>query len=315
VGRATRAALNVPVECRIDAIRVNLERARWVLRVPLRDLVLVDIAGFHLHLYRGGRSVWTTRVVVGRAFRKTPVFRSKIRTLVLNPTWTVPEVILEKDILPAARRDPGFVARRRLRVIDRAGREVDPASVDWSRYRSARELPYQLRQAPGPGNPLGRIKFLFPNEHAVYLHDTPDRTLFAKAERAASSGCIRVEEPLELAVRLLADPERWSREALEREIATGRTETVRLGTPLPVVLMYWTVDFEEDGSVVFRRDLYGRDARVLEGLEAEFAFRRPPIPSADPPPDRPAVPRGRRQPPARFTVQPRASRSGITASR
>ena len=276
VGAATLAALAVPVERRIDAIRASLERARWVLHAAAPDMVLVDVAGFHLHLFRDGVPVWETRVVVGRPYRETPVFRSEIRTLVLNPSWTVPPTILTRDILPAARRDPRSVTRKRLRVIDSAGRDVDALSLDWSRWGSAGDFPYQLRQDPGPTNPLGRVKFLLPNPYTVYLHDTPNPELFQRPVRAASSGCIRVENPLELAVRVLDDPVHWSREILEREIAAGGTRHVELARPVPIIVMYWTVDFTEDGAVVFHQDLYGRDVAVLRGLAADFSFRRPP---------------------------------------
>jgi murein L,D-transpeptidase YcbB/YkuD len=133
-------------------------------------------------------------------------------------------------------------------------------------------LPYRLRHDPGPTNPLGRIKFVFPNAHTVYLHDTPSRHLFEFPERAASSGCIRVENAFELAIRLLDDPERWSPEALEREIATNRTQTVNLARPVPIVLVYWTVDFGLDGSVAFHRDLYDRDPALLRALDADFSY-------------------------------------------
>jgi murein L,D-transpeptidase YcbB/YkuD len=271
-GRATLAALNVPAEARVDQIRVNLERARWVLYAVQGRLVLVDVAGFHLH-YFDDAGDWSTRVVVGRPYRKTPIFRSTIRYVVLNPTWTVPPTILAQDVLPAVRRDPGYLARKRLRPIDARGREVDPGSIDWARA-TARGFPYQLRQDPGPENALGRIKFVFPNPYSVYLHDTPSRELFERAERAASSGCIRVEHPLDLAVMLLADPEKWSREALERAIAGGRTQTVTLREPVPVILMYWTIDADPDGTIYFERDLYDRDPRVLRGLDGDFSFRR-----------------------------------------
>jgi murein L,D-transpeptidase YcbB/YkuD len=272
VGRATLAALNVPVDARVDQIRVNLERARWVLYAIEGRLVLVDIAGFRLR-YFDPAGDWTTRVVVGRPYRKTPVFRSTIRYLVLNPTWTVPPTIFAQDILPAVRKDPGYLAKKRLRVIDSRGGEVDPRSIDWAGV-SARGFPYQLRQDPGPDNALGLVKFMFPNSHSVYLHDTPSRALFEKAERAASSGCIRVEQPLRLAELLLADPERWSREALERAIESGRTQTVNLPEPVPVILMYWTVDVAPDGSVSFKPDLYERDPGLLRALEDDFSFRR-----------------------------------------
>ena len=275
VGRATLAALNVPATARVDQIRLNLERARWVLHAVRGRLVLVDVAGFHLHLFDDDVT-FTTRVVVGRPYRKTPTFRSAIRYLVLNPTWTVPPSILRKDILPAVRKNRGYLAAKKLRVIDARGLEVDPRTLDWAAAAAGR-FPYQLRQDPGPDNSLGRIKFMFPNSHAVYLHDTPARELFGKTERAFSSGCIRVEDPLRLAVLLLDDPVTWSREALEQAIATGATRTVTLRAPVPVILMYWTLDVDPDGTVFFKRDLYARDPAVLVALDGDFSFRRRPI--------------------------------------
>jgi murein L,D-transpeptidase YcbB/YkuD len=272
VGPATLGALNVPVQARVDQIRLNLERARWVLHAVAGRLVLVDVAGFHLHYFDGDVD-WTTRVVVGRPYRKTPIFRSEIRYLVLNPTWTVPPTILRNDVIPAVRKDRGYLARKQMRVLDAKGREVDPRRIDWA-GAAAGPFPYQVRQDAGPSNALGRIKFMFPNSHSVYLHDTPQTELFERAERAASSGCIRVESPLELAVQLLADPARWSREALEAEIAKGATRTVTLAEPVPVILMYWTIDVDADGSVSFKKDLYGRDPGVLRALEEDFSFRR-----------------------------------------
>jgi len=272
VGPATLAALDVPLQARVDQIRLNLERARWVLHAVSGRLVLVDVAGFHLHYFDGDLD-WTTRVVVGRPYRRTPSFRSEIRYLVLNPTWTVPPTILRNDVIPAVRRDAGYLARRQMRVLDAGGREVDPRRIDWASAAAGR-FPYQIRQSAGPGNALGRLKFMFPNPYSVYLHDTPQTELFERAERAMSSGCIRVEQPLELAVMLLADPVRWSREALEAEIAKGATRTVTLGEPVPVILMYWTVDADADGTVYFRKDLYGRDPAVLRALDEDFSFRR-----------------------------------------
>lgn len=272
VGRATLAALNVPAWERVDQIRVNLERARWVLHAVQGRLVLVDVPGFHLHFFENGED-WSTRVVVGRPYRKTPIFRSTIRYLVLNPTWTVPATIFAQDLLPQIQKDPGYLASRQLRVIDAQGREVDPRGIEWSTV-TKRSFGYLLRQDPGPQNALGRIKFVFPNPYSVYMHDTPARELFARAERAASSGCIRVEDPLTLAVSLLADPQAWSREALEAAIATGVTRTVTLREPVAVILMYWTVEVDEDGTVHFRRDLYRRDGALLRALDEDFSFRR-----------------------------------------
>lgn len=269
VGASTLEALNVPVEDRIDQIRVNLERGRWVLDEIGGDLVLVDIAGFELRYYEGFQEVWRTRVQVGRPYRRTPVFRSAIRYLEINPTWTVPPGILRRDVVPKARSDPDYLSRQHMRLFDAQGHEVDPAGVDWSRER----LPYRFVQDPGPWNALGRIKFMFPNPHFVFLHDTPSRELFERTDRTFSSGCIRVEDPLQLAEFLLHDRSQWNRSRFKSMIEDGRTRTVTLPQPVTVVLLYWTIEIAPDGSVHFKRDPYGRDEAVLEALAGAFEFK------------------------------------------
>ena len=269
VGRRTLAALNVGVQARIDQIRVNLERLRWVAQDLKGDYLLVDIAGFRARLVLGGQTAWTSRVVVGRPYRMTPEFRATMRYIVLNPTWTVPPTILDEDIVPKLGRDPGLLARDHMKVLDLAGNDVDPASVDWARY-AGRTPPYQIVQAPGDGNPLGRLKLMFPNGHDVYLHDTPARELFDKSERAFSSGCIRVQHPLTLALLLLDDPQRWSVQTLAEAIGTGETRSLFVKRKVPVMLLYWTAVADENGTAEFHPDLYERDAPVLKGLEAPF---------------------------------------------
>lgn len=264
VGPATLRELNVPVSARIDQLRLSLERVRWVAGDAPATYVVVNVAGFRVGYVREHRLAWQSRVVVGRAARQTPIFRGLMTYIELNPTWTVPPTILREDILPKLRHDPDYLRRERITVLDRAGRAVDPASVDWSAYR--RGVPYTLRQEPGPANALGRIKLMFPNPHAVYLHDTPARGLFDRPERTFSSGCIRVEDPLALAERVLDDP-RWDRAALEAAIATGTTRRVSLPVPVPVLLVYLTGTAEADGTVRFFRDVYGRDPSLLAALD------------------------------------------------
>lgn len=275
VGPATLRELNVPVQARIDQLRLNLERGRWVLHEVRKDgeLVIVDIAGFGVRFIRDQKTVWETRAVVGRPYRQTPIFKSQIDHVVLNPTWTVPPTILENDILPAVRRDRGYLARHGLEVIDRNGRPIPAASIDFSRY-TGRNFPYMIRQGAGDDNALGKVKIMFPNPYLVYLHDTPSQSLFDRDQRAFSSGCIRTERPLELVERLLDDPLRWNRAAIDAAIATGITRTVRLAKPVPVLILYWTVDRDDDGSIVFKPDPYGRDARELAALDRPFAIGR-----------------------------------------
>jgi murein L,D-transpeptidase YcbB/YkuD len=266
VGPRTLAALNQPVSARIRQIRVNMERARWLQRDLPDDFLLVDIAGFRASLVRSGKEVWQSRAQVGRAFRETPVFRADLTYMELNPTWTVPPTVLEEDILPQVRQDPGYLTKRNFRVLDARGVSLDPSTIDWSLV-SGRNSPYLLRQDPGPQNALGRIKFMFPNLYSVYLHDTPSKSLFERPQRAFSSGCIRIEDPLTLAELLLRDP-RWDRARIAREIGAGRTSILTLERPLPVLLLYWTAEVGHDGRVYFREDLYQRDTRLLQALNA-----------------------------------------------
>ncbi|MBI1182409.1 MAG: L,D-transpeptidase family protein, partial [Alphaproteobacteria bacterium] len=194
VGARTVAALNVTAAQRVDQLRVNLERARWVLNRLGREFIIVNIPGFHLYVMKDGQPVLDERVVVGRTYRQTPMFKSAVKTIVLNPTWTVPPTILKNDVLPKIARDPGYLAAQNMVVVDANGTRLDPAAIDWQRARHG--FPYSIVQQPGPENALGRIKFLFPNPYSVYLHDTPHRELFAKTVRTFSSGCIRIEKPM-----------------------------------------------------------------------------------------------------------------------
>ena len=273
VGPGTRATLNVPVSARIDQIRINLERGRWVLHEIQGEFVLVNVAGFDVAYFRDNEPIWTSKVIVGRPYRETPIFRSMITYVVVNPTWTIPPGILVKDKLPVIQRDPGYLKRNNIRVIDSAGREVNPYSVDWSRYSGGRLPPYQLRQDPGDDNALGLVKIMFPNPYLVYLHDTPSKSLFDKDERIFSSGCIRVEKAFELAELVLNDPVRWNRAALDAAVATKKTQTVNLARPVPVLILYWTAQPRPDGQVIFRNDVYGRDPATLAALNG--TFRRP----------------------------------------
>jgi len=268
LGPATLAALNVPVEARVAQLRANLERGRWVLGDLESDFIVVNIAGFKLFAVHGGEVVESMRVQVGRPYRATPVFKSRLSYLVFNPTWTVPPTIFTQDLLPELRRNPDYLATRNIDVFDNEGTLVDARSVDW---RGRRSFPYRLVQRPGPMNALGRVKFMFPNEHFIYLHDTPSRDLFDRDSRAFSSGCIRVEHPLELADMLLGP--KWNRARIESLIDTGRTETVFLDKPVTVMLLYWTAEVDASGQVSFWPDVYSRDAAVIRELDAPFDAR------------------------------------------
>ena len=276
VGADTIAELNVPVADRIRQLRVNLDRGRVLLQDLPDEFVVVNIAGFTVYFVRGQQIVWHARAQVGKPYRRTPIFRSEISHVVLNPTWTVPPGIIEQDILPAAQRDPATITRKGLRVFGAQGQELDPASIDWSRYHGG-HIPYTLRQDPGPANALGRAKLMFPNPYFVYLHDTPSQALFERAGRALSSGCVRVENALELTELVLDDPERWNAASFASAIEHGETRNVSLAKRVPVLLTYWTAWVDPQGRMNFRRDIYGQDAKWAQALEARFAVRARPL--------------------------------------
>jgi murein L,D-transpeptidase YcbB/YkuD len=242
-----------------------MERWRWLPQDFGRRYILINVADFSLEVVEGEHPVMSMRVVVGRQYRRTPVFSDNMTYLVLNPSWYVPANIAGQDILPKIQENPEYLSRQRIRVFRGSGSEapeVDPATVEWSQLR-AQTLPYTFRQDPGPDNALGRVKFMFPNRFNVYLHDTPAPDLFTKTTRAFSSGCIRVEKPIELAAYVLGGNPAWTREALVAAIRSGETQTVRLPQPIPVHLVYWTAWVDGSGVLQFREDVYGRD-RVLD---------------------------------------------------
>ena len=273
IGKRTYATLNEPVETRIDQLRLTLERLRWVRAENKERLVIVNIAGFRVFFYERGEIVWTTRAMVGKAYRQTPIFRGRMRYMEINPTWTVPPGILRKDILPAIKRDPGYLQAKNMSVIDRDGRKVDPSSVDWQSY--SRGIPYSIRQEPGPGNALGEIKFIFPNKHFVFLHDTPSRQLFSRPDRTFSSGCIRVEHPFKLAETLLNEPTRWNQESLEAVRDSRKTQRISTRDRTSVVILYLTASIEADGRARFLSDVYKRDAKLLEALNGPVRIELP----------------------------------------
>ncbi|PLY01543.1 MAG: murein L,D-transpeptidase [Desulfuromonas sp.] len=269
VGAKTLAALNEPVSERIRSLQVNLERARWMLQTFPERFVLVDLAGFRVQYLVGGHPVFSSRVQIGRIGRKTPLFKGDISYLVLNPTWTVPRSIFRKDLLPEIKANPDYLAEKKLRILTPGSKEEIPAdSIDWTKYPQKR-FPYILRQDPGPQNAMGRIKFMLPNSRAIYLHDTPSKSLFDAETRAFSSGCIRVEHPFELAERIL-ESEEWDQAALQSVIESGEQKEVILPKPIPVLFAYWTADVADDGSVIFKKDIYDKDKKVLNSLTSRF---------------------------------------------
>ncbi|MBN1278790.1 MAG: L,D-transpeptidase family protein [Chlorobiaceae bacterium] len=264
-GTVTVQQLNISASERVDQIRLNLERYRWFISDVSPTYVLVNIPEFSLQYIENGNIRWSTRVIVGKPYRETPVFKADMQYIVFNPQWVIPPTILAKDALPAIRKNLSYLNRKRLQVIDSKGMVVNPESINWSQYTGS-NFPYRLQQSAGDHGALGRIKFMMPNKHIIYLHDTPTKDLFEKSSRTLSSGCIRVEKPLNLAELVLQDSVKWSRTAIESAIATGKTRTVYLPRRIPVFLLYLTAVAGGD-SVLFRQDVYQRDSRLLKALD------------------------------------------------
>jgi L,D-transpeptidase YcbB len=265
VGATTLTQLNRSLEQRIDQLRANLERWRWMQFAPGSRHVRVYIADFRLETWDEGGRVREHRVIVGKRFRNTPSFAGRIDRIVFAPRWHVPRRLLVEDKLPMFREDPGAFERLGYELLDREGNRMDAAGIDWHAY-SGEDFPYRLQQRPGVANALGNVKILFPNDHSIYLHDTPTRELFSKVRRDFSSGCIRVEDALGLSAWLLQGEPGWDRARIDAAVAAGRESAVRI-EPVPVYIVYLTTALYGERGLRFLDDLYQRDPAVVKALD------------------------------------------------
>jgi len=266
VGKATIEAMNIPVEDRIATIEANLERWRWLSDDLGESYIKVNIANFELQVIEKDDMVFKTEAIVGLNSRETPVFSSIMTYLVLNPDWTVPPTILNTDIIPSVINNPAYLAEKNLKILRIDGTEVDPSTIDWINIVTA-GFPYRIHQEPGPGNALGRVKFMFPNKFSVYIHDTPNHNLFGRTDRSLSSGCIRVNNPLALAAWLMKDSPDWTPAQIKNVIDEGKERTVNLAKPIQVHIVYLTAWASDDGLAYFRKDIYDRDQPLLAALK------------------------------------------------
>lgn len=263
IGQNTLQALNSPLDWKIRQLRINMERWRWLPRDLGKRHLLINTAGFVLSAAEDDHPILEMRIIVGRDYRSTPSFNSVISHLIVNPYWNVPASIARKDLLPKQQQNPNFFASSGFEIYpanDRTAHAIDPDTIDWQRY--GQNFPFFLRQRPGEHNALGKVKFMFDNPFSIYLHDTPAKSLFRRDIRTFSSGCIRLEKPLELAAFALQQPELL--EKFNADITGDATITLHLPEPLPVYLVYITAWAEEAGKWVhFYPDIYDRDLRAL----------------------------------------------------
>ena len=268
VGPKTLAALNVSVEKRIEQILMNMERRRWMADDRGERYIFVNLANFDVKLVDGLDTVFHSKVVVGDPYHRTPVFSDVMTYLEINPVWNVPNSIASKELLPKIQEDPNYLAERNYTLLaswEQNAPEVDPRFIDWSTI-TASSFPFRIRQEPGENNALGQIKFMFPNQFNIYLHDTPAQALFSRTERAFSHGCIRVAKPLELAGAVLQGQEGWDQERVRQQIESRERLKVTLERPIPVHISYITAWVNKDGTVHFRNDVYDRDELLAEAL-------------------------------------------------
>ena len=241
-----------------DRLMINMERLRWMPQDMGESYVLVNIPSYYVKMYRGSEEIYASKAVVGQRDRQTPAFTDKLRHIVMSPTWTVPPTIMKKDKINKLRSNPGAFDGSFEAVV--GGRVVRPSAVDWS---APGATGYRLRQKPGARNALGRVKFLFPNKHAIYLHDTPSKSLFGRNDRALSSGCVRLQKPEEFANILLKNTN-WSSERIKKAMNQEKEQWVNTPEQTPIYLVYWTTWSDPDGKIQTANDIYGKDSALLQ---------------------------------------------------
>jgi murein L,D-transpeptidase YcbB/YkuD len=241
----------------IQTLQANLDR--WDQLGDLEDRYLeVNIPSFTLSVYEGPTILKSYRVIVGKPSDPTPILRGEVSYMELNPYWEVPHQIAAKEILPELKKNSSYLLKNHMELFTLEGEKIDPDSINWKKI-GANNFRFHIHQIPGPWNAVGKIKFAFPNQYSVYLHGTPNQSLFEKDSRTFSHGCIRIEDPLSLAIFLLKDTD-WTEDKIQAAIDTGKTRRIVLKTPMPIYLNYWTVSVDADGSVEYAPDVYQLDS-------------------------------------------------------
>jgi murein L,D-transpeptidase YcbB/YkuD len=274
LGPKTLAALNVSAADRVEQIKANMERWRWLPRQLETRRVVVNAADAALQVIDGGQVLLDSRVIVGALGHRTPIFRAEISGITLNPPWNVPVSIARNEMLPRLRRDPNFLLSQNIILLNGPPGDPHGTRIDWKRV-DAEAFPYTLQQLPGPNNALGTLKLEMSNRFSVFLHDTPGRKDFARSDRNLSHGCIRVEKIVPLTTVALGGDATMIPDILAGARGTSETKYIALQQPLPVYVLYWTAIANPDGTVQFRSDVYGRDMRLSQALQTVSSTPRP----------------------------------------
>ncbi|RKQ49228.1 murein L,D-transpeptidase YcbB/YkuD [Roseivirga pacifica] len=269
IGKGTYEMLNLSLTARIELLDINMERIRWLSAAKEDNMIVVNIPGFHLFYFRDNEVHWHTDVMTGAIDTQTPIFGSEMKYLVFNPTWTVPRSIINKSLFERIKNDPEYMQTHNFTLQDHQGNVVERSTINWDEM-TLNKFNYTVVQGPGTGNALGRVKFIFPNKYAIYLHDTPSKYLFSRSSRAFSHGCIRVKDPMRLAEILLDNQKGYTQKDIDAIVATGETKVVYLKQPLRVVNVYLTVDGRPNEPLYFHKDVYNMDARLKQRFKTEF---------------------------------------------
>ncbi len=259
LGASIVKEMNVPVSFRIKQIMINMERLRWFPDEVEDDFLLINIPEFKLHVFEKKIKVMDFKVIVGKEVTRTSIFKGNISQIILNPYWNVPTSIVRKEMLPKLKRNSNYLAKNNMELL--SGKTIiDPSSVNWNKYSNS--IPYSIRQKPGDDNALGKMKFIFPNNFSIYLHDTPSRNIFNESKRDFSHGCIRVENPMKLALYILRNNRNWSFDNLQTGIESKKTISISNKPTLPVYIVYFTAWIGNSGEINFRDDLYTMDKQL-----------------------------------------------------
>ncbi len=270
IGPQTLTAMNVPASRLVEQIIVNMARWRWQAHVLGKKYVLINIASFNLTAYKDDIMVLNFPVIIGQLQHQTPVFSDSIKYIEFNPYWNITPDIAKNEDLPHLRKNPRYLSDRHVRLFsswEGDATELDSTTMDWQQVSPSRMAGFKLRQDPGPWNALGKIKFVFPNKYSIYMHDTPSRNLFSRTKRDFSHGCIRLSNPLSLALFALEDQGKgWTSEQIQSAYDSDKRVVVRLTPPLPIHITYQTSWVDKDGQIHFNRDIYSRDEKLFKAL-------------------------------------------------
>ena len=262
----TMTELKKPILFRIKQMMLNLERLRWIPIKMENDFLLVNIPEYKLHIIENSKLVWTTNVVVGKDAKQTSIFKGNISSIILNPYWNIPNSIIRDEIIPDIKSNPNYLAANNMEVLS-GDKVVNPLTINWNKYKG--DVPFIIRQKPGNNNALGKIKFLFPNNFNIYLHDTPSKGLFSASERAFSHGCIRVENPKKLLLYLIRNDMSWNPKKVDSIFKTSKEFGIPIKPTIPVYIVYFTSWVDSTGQLNFRNDIYNLDEQLSDEIFGE----------------------------------------------